>query len=206
MYARSSTFQARPGSMDEGIAYVRNEVMTAATALEGFVGLSMICDGDQERCIATSAWSTEEAMSGSEQVMAPLRQRGAAIFGGEPSVDRWEIAVLHRQAPSRAGSSVRCTWLSMSTAAIGHAIETYRLATLPALEVIDGFRSASMMVDRRTGRVVSSVTFDSRDAMVASRLAAETIRSRTAEDVGAKVTDIHEFELAIAHLHVPEIA
>jgi len=41
--------------------------------------------------------------------------------------------------------------------------------------------------------------------MVASRTAAEALRTRTAEDVGATVTDIHEFELALAHLHVPEM-
>jgi len=191
--------------MDEGIAYVRGDVITARAA-GGCVGLSMICDRDEGRCIATSLWSTQQAMKSSEGVMAPSRQRSAEIFGGVTSVARWEIAVVHLWAPSDAGSSVRCTWLSMSAAAIGHAIETYRMATLPALEVMGGFRGASMMVDRQSGRVVSSVTFDSRDAMVASRLAAETVRSRTAEDVGAKVTDIHEFELAIAHLYVPEMA
>jgi hypothetical protein len=41
--------------------------------------------------------------------------------------------------------------------------------------------------------------------MVASRSAAEALRSRTADDIGARVTDINEFELALAHLHVPEL-
>jgi len=94
----------------------------------------------------------------------------------------------------------------MDAAGINHAIETYRMATLPALEEMDGFCSASLMVDRATGRAVSSATFTSRDAMVASRSAAQELRSRLAEDVGATVTDIHEFELALAHLHVPEMA
>ena len=205
MYARSTTFQARPGSIDEGIAFVKDEVMSAATAMEGCIGLSMICDRESGRCIATTAWSTEDAMSSSEQMMEPIRQRGAEIFGAQPSVDRWEIAVLHRHAVSGEGACVRCTWLSMDAAGLTHAIETYRMATLPALEEMDGFCSASLMVDRATGRAVSSARFTSRDAMVASRSAAEALRSRTAEDVGAMVTDIHEFELALAHLHVPEM-
>ena len=206
MYARSTTFQARPGSIDEGIAYVRDEVMSAAMAVEGCIGLSMICDRESGRCIATTAWSTENAMTSSEQMMQPMRQRGAEIFGGQPSVDRWEIAVLHRHAMSGEGACVRCTWLSMDApAGLTHAIETYRMATLPALEEMDGFCSASLMVDRATGRAVSSATFTSRDAMVASRTAAEALRTRTAKDVGATVTDIHEFEFALAHLHVPEM-
>ena len=206
VYARSSTFQARPESIDEGIAFVRDEVMSAVMDMEGCIGLSMICSRESGRCIATSAWSTQDAMSSSEQMVAPLRQRAGEIFGVQPSLDRWEIAVLHREATSGEGACVRCTWLSMDATGINHAIETYRMATLPALEEMDGFCSASLMVDRVTGRAVSSATFASRDAMVASRSAAQTLRSRIAQDVGATVTDVHEFELALAHLHVPEMA
>lgn len=206
MYARSATFQARPGSMDEGIAFVRDEVMKAASTRKGFVGMSMICDRMSGRCIATGAWATKEALDSTEQMMAPMRQRGMEIFGSKPSVDRWEIAVLHRHAAAGEDACVRCTWLMMDVARLTNAIETYRMATLPALEEMDGFCSASLMVDRDTGRAVSSATFANRDAMVASRSAAEGLRARTASDIGATVTDIQEFELALAHLHVPEMA
>ena len=205
VYARSSTFLAQPGSIDEGIAYVQDEVMPAAMAEDGCIGMSMICDRDSGCCIATSAWSTEEAMSSSEQKMQPMRQRGAEIFGVEPTVDRWEIAVLHRHAMSGEGACVRCTWFSMDADGLAHAIDTYRMATMPALEEMDGFCSASLMVDRASGRAVSSATFASREAMVASRSAAEGLRTRAAEQFGATVADIREFDLALAHLHVPEM-
>jgi len=146
------------------------------------LGLSMICDHESGRCVITSAWSTKEARDNSEQMVQPKRQRGAEIFGAQPSVDVWDIA------------------------AVTSAIDTYRMTLLPALEEMDGFCSASLMVDRATGRAVSSATFASRDAMVASRSAAQTLRSRTAQDVGASVTDIQEFDLALAHLHVAEMA
>ncbi|MGZ8723316.1 MAG: hypothetical protein ACXWYG_04645 [Aeromicrobium sp.] len=206
MYARSTTFLARPGSIDEGIAFVKDEVMPAAMAMDGCIGLSMICDRDSGRCITTTAWSTVEAMSGSEQMVQPIREKGAEMFGAEPSVNRWEIAVLHRHAMSGEGACVRCTWLSMDPAGAQQAIDTYRMATLPALEDMDGMCSASLMVDRDSGRAVSSVTFASREAMVASRSAAESLRTRIADEVGATVTDIGEFELSLAHLHVPEMA
>ncbi|MGZ8703955.1 MAG: hypothetical protein ACXWYB_04700 [Aeromicrobium sp.] len=206
MYARSTTFLARPGSIDEGIAFVKDEVMPAAMAMDGCIGLSMICDRDSGRCITTTAWSTVEAMSGSEQMVQPIREKGAEMFGAEPSVNRWEIAVLHRHAMSGEGACVRCTWLSMDPAGAQQAIDTYRMATLPALEDMDGMCSASLMVDRDSGRAVSSVTFASREAMVASRSTAESLRTRIADEVGATVTDIGEFELSLAHLHVPEMA
>ena len=67
MYARSTTFLAQPGSIDEGGAYVDDEVMPALMDMDGCIGLSMICDRDSGRCIVTSAWSTEDAMSATEQ-------------------------------------------------------------------------------------------------------------------------------------------
>jgi hypothetical protein len=186
------------------VAYVRDESMPALTAMDGWTGLSMISDRESGGCIITTAWSTKEELDASDQLMMAKRERGAEIFGAKPSVDVWDIAVVHRRAASGEGSCVRCTWLSMDTAGITHAIDTYRMALLPALEEIDGFCSASLMVDPATGRAVSSVTFASQEAMAASRPATERLRSRTAEDVGNTVADIKEFELVLAHLHVPE--
>jgi hypothetical protein len=32
------------------------------------------------------------------------------------------------------------------------------------------------------------------------------MRSRTANEAGGEILDVHEFDLAYAHLHVPEMA
>ena len=42
--------------------------------------------------------------------------------------------------------------------------------------------------------------------MEASRSTAGNLRSRTASESGGKIVDVHEYELAYAHLHVPEMA
>ena len=206
MYARSTTFRAQPGSIDEGVAYVDGEVRPALMDMDGCIGLSMICDRDSGRCIVTSAWTTEDAMNSTEQAVQPLRDKGVEIFGGQPTIDMWEIAVVHRDTPTADGACVRCTWLSMDPLGVSDAIETFRMATLPALEELEGFCSASLMVDRDSGRAVSSVTYRDRDALVASRAAADELRARTAQGLGASVTDVCEFDLALAHLHVPEMA
>jgi hypothetical protein len=78
------------------------------------------------------------------------------------------------------------------------------VATLPRTEELDGFCSASLMVDRSSGRAVSSVTYDSLEAMEHNREASSAMRSATTKDAGAEVLDVGEFELALAHLRVPE--
>lgn len=206
MYARSVTYQARPETIDEGVAYVRDEVMPGLMAMDGCTGLSMVCDREYGRAIITSAWSAQEGRDAREQMMLARRQRAAEIFRARPSVDFWDIAVVHRHAPSGEGARVRCTWLNLDTAGLTHAIDAYRMTMLPALEELEGFCSTSLMVDLANGRAVCTATFASRNAMESSRTAAEGLRSRFAKDVRATVTDTQEFELALAHLHLREMA
>ena len=180
--------------------------MPGLMAMDGCTGLSMVCDREYGRAIITSAFSTRQGRDANNQMMLPKRQRAAEIFGAQPSVDFWDIAVVHRHAPSGRGACVRCAWLNVDTAGLTHAIDAYQMTLLPALEELDGFCSTSLMVDRANARAVCSATFASRNAMEASRKAAEGLRSRFAKDVRATVTDTQEFELALAHLHVREMA
>ena len=62
------------------------------------------------------------------------------------------------------------------------------------------------MVDCSSGRAVSSVTYDSHEAMQRNRDQAGTVRAAGAREAGANRVDVGEFELAVAHLRVPEMA
>jgi quinol monooxygenase YgiN len=205
MYARSTTFMARPESIDAGIAQVRDEVMPMVQEMEGCVGLSMMVDRESGRCITTTAWQSAEAMRATDETLQPVRERlGETIGGGTPEVQEWEIAVLHRDHKSADGACVRATWVQIDPANIDRAIDVYKVATLPRTEELDGFCSASLLADRSSGRAVSSVTYDSLEAMERNREAASAMRSATTKDAGAEVLDVGEFELALAHLRVPE--
>jgi hypothetical protein len=49
------------------------------------------------------------------------------------------------------------------------------------------------------------VSYDSLEAMDNNREAAASMRAATTKDAGAEVLDVCEFELALAHLRVPEL-
>jgi quinol monooxygenase YgiN len=205
VYARSTTIMARPESIDAGIAQLRDEVMPTVVEMDGCIGLSMLTDRESGRCIATTAWRSEEAMRATDEELRPIRDRIAETMGGSPQVEEWEIAVLHRDHRSAAGACVRATWVKVDPMNLDRAIDVYKLASLPRLEDLAGFCSASLLVDRASGRAVSSVTYDSQEALEGSREAAASMRSSTAKDAGAEVMDVCEFELSIAHLRVPEL-
>ena len=206
MYARSTTFQAKASSIDAGIGLIRDEVMPAVQAMTGCMGMSMMADRRSGRCIVTSAWESRDEMRASDAAITPLRERAGKVLGGSPFVEEWEIAILHRNHHSHQGACVRATWTHGDPMKIDQAIDTFRMGTMPAMENLEGFCSASMFVDRLVGRAVTSVTYDSRQAMDASRDAAMTLRRTTARDTGVDILDVAEFDLLVAHLRVPEMA
>jgi heme-degrading monooxygenase HmoA len=193
-------------SIDAGIAHIRDQVMPTIQGIDGCIGLSMLVDRKSGRCIATSAWQSEESMRASEEQLRPIRGRAAEVLGGSPQVEEWEIAVLHRDHLSGAGASVRATWTQVEPAQLDRAIDVFKLASLPDVEKLEGFCSASLMVNRASGRAVVSVTYDSLDAMQRNRVEATTVRAAASREAGLEVLDVGEFELAVAHLHVPEMA
>ncbi|MDA3638109.1 hypothetical protein [Mycobacterium xenopi] len=205
MYARSTTIEAQPSLIDTGIAHVRDVVMPRLVEIDGCVGMSLLVDRESGRCIATSAWQTREAMHASAEQVRPVRDRAAQAFGGSPTVDEWEIAVLHRDHRSGPGACVRATWLKVRPDQFDRAIAFYRESVLPDIEKLEGFCSASLMLDRTSWRAVASSTFDSMEAMQRNRDQARSIRTNGLRDLGADQLDVGEFELAIAQLRVPEL-
>ena len=207
MYARSTTIQAQPSAIDDGIAFVRDEVMPALQTMQGYVGLSLLVDRESCRCIATSAWETQDALRTSTEASAPLREEAGIRFGGgDVSVEAWEIGAMHREHRAGDGACVRATWIKMPRDHVDRAVDFYRTSVLPALEDLEGFCSASFMLNRETGRGVSSATFDSRDAMDRNQEAARELRNARTRELGADIVDVGEFELAVAHLRLPEMA
>ena len=204
MYARSTTIHAEPGTVDEGIAYVRDEVMPMVTAMDGCVGLSMLVDRESGHCIVTTAWRDEDAMHASAEGVRASRDRAVQIFGGQPEIHEWEIAVLHRVHETHEGACARLTWTRGHPDQMDRAIDTFTTALMPRMEQYPGFCSTSLMVRRAEGMGVSAVTFQSREAMESSRDQGRAVRDDFSSSTGIAITDVHEFDLVLAHLRVPE--
>ena len=202
MYARSTTIQAQPLSIDIGIAHVRDVVTPALQEMDGCVGVSLLVDRQSGTCIATSAWESIETMRASAERVAPIRDRAALMFDGSARVEEWDIALVHRDHHSRPGACVRATWLKVVPDQLTRSLDFYRTSVLPEMEKLDGFCSASLMVDPTAARAVSSVTFDSVATMHQSAEAASSLQTAMLGDLGLDQEDVGEFELAVAHLRV----
>lgn len=204
MYARTATVQGDPRAIDDGTAFLRDRVMPAVEGLPGYVGLSLLADRDSGRCIATTSWKDEAAMTGTGEQLRPLRARFAEVLGGSVELHAWEIALLHRVHEAPDGACVRVTWTRTDPSGLDRLVEAHRTGLLPRLEQLDGFCSASLLVDRREGRAAGSVTHADRMTLERSRTDATAAGEEFAAAVDSPILEVAEFELVLAHLRVPE--
>jgi len=206
MYARSTTVRGDPKSVDAGIAYVRDTVMPLVEGLEGWVGLSMLCDRDSGRCIVTTSWSSEDARRASASMVRASRARAGEIMGDpSPEMHDWEIAVMHRLHEAHNGACARVIWARHGAAGMDAALEEFRTSLLPRMEQLPGFCSVSMMLDRDGGQSATAVIYDDHASMMAANSQAVALRQEFAETAGMEITEVAEFDLVLAHLRVPEM-
>jgi hypothetical protein len=97
------------------------------------------------------------------------------------------------------------TWVRGDPAATERTVDTWKAMLLPRLEEAAGFCSVSLMVDRQSGRAVSAVTLEDREAMERGREPARRMREELTRTLGGEILEVAEFDLVIAHLRVPEL-
>jgi hypothetical protein len=205
VFARASTFHGDPAGIDGAIDYARGEVMSALGTITGWVGLSMMVDRASGECIATTSWEDVDAMRASSDRLTQMRDRLGGILHAPPKVQEWQVAVMRRADPAPTDRWCRVSWLRIAEERVDHGIEIYRSALLPRIEKLPGFCSASLMVDRARGRVCSTASFKSLESLQMAREEAWLIREDGVREADVDIMDAAEYELAIAHLRVPEL-
>jgi len=193
--------------VDEGIEYVRDAVWPMLQHMSGCVGMSMLAERDAGRCIITTAWAAEEAMRASAESVRDMRSKSAEMLRADAiDVNEWEIAVLHRVHAAGPDACARVTWVEVDPARMDAMIDAFRMTLMPKMEGADGFCSVSLMVNRINGRCTWTVTLANRAALDGTRDRAVAARDQFSSETGARITEVAEMEVAIAHLRVPEMA
>jgi quinol monooxygenase YgiN len=190
--------------MDDGIRYVHDKVMPAVQQMDGCVGISMLADRETGRCIITTAWADVEAMRNSAEGVRSIRDRAGEILGGQPEVNEWEIAVLHRMHETHDGACARVIWAEGDPGQLDRMLDTFRTGLIPRMEDLPGFCSVSMMVDRQSGRTATAVTYDSRESMDRAQEQGRAMRDEFSMQMNSRITEVAAFDMVLAHLRVPE--
>ena len=204
MLVRATTTHAEPERIDEGIAYVRDHVVPVVDGLPGSLGLSMLVDRDTGLVTVTTAWETTQARRDSYGALEAVRaQTTAALGGAVPATELLELAVLDRGRLAEPGYWSRTTRVRIDPHRVDSAIDAYSASTRHDVQLLDGYCSAVLLVDRVTGFGAVSVTFDSREALEASRAPAATLRETGSAKAGAEVMEVRESEIVLAGIRMP---
>ena len=206
MHVRSTVLDTEPGRLDRGIALVREQLLPRVDALDGSLGATMLVNRITGRSITSTMWGTQAAMDASAGQLGALRSEAAALLGGVPLVEEWELAELYRACRPAEGFATRSTRLDYDPGDAEQLVDVFRTTAVPALALIDGFASAALLIDLDRGAGVTLVTFTDRQAMADSRRASAEIRRTTVEKAHAVATEVVEADLVVASLHVPDQA
>ena len=207
MYARTTTVRGDPRAVDDGVAFARSEIWPRLERMDGCVGMSMLAGREAGWCIVTAAWATEDAMRASADDVREVRRQLDEVLRAEAvDIAEWEIAVLHRSRPAGDAACVRATWIDVQAGRVDGLIDAFRMSLLPRLDDLPGFCSVSLLVDRGSLRAVAAVTYEDRAAMEEAREQGAALREEFSRAMGSTITEVAEFDLALAHLHVPEMA
>lgn len=200
VHARTATFSGRPDTIDAGVDYLRGEAVPAILNMR-CIGMSVLADRQSGMCIVTTAWETRAAMRASVNKIRPIRERIAKTLAGMVEVEEWEIASMHRRPGSEHPSCAKVTWLRLGDEGADQLIADFTAETLPALDAIRGFCSASLLVNREWGRAAVSLAFDGTAAMER-----RINRADGGHDVGTNIIETRNFDLVMPHLRVPDLA
>ncbi len=96
MHARVSILEGPPDQIDEGLRYMREQILpNAFQDDEGFKGALALADRQSGKTLGITFWESEEAMRATEEEANRLRSE-IAQAGGETiaAVERYEVGLF----------------------------------------------------------------------------------------------------------------
>jgi heme-degrading monooxygenase HmoA len=95
VYARVSTLEGSPEQLDEGVRFLREEILPTGKEDAGFKGLIALADRTSGKALSITFWETEEALLATEQGADQLRSTWAERSGQQiASVESYEVGLF----------------------------------------------------------------------------------------------------------------
>jgi heme-degrading monooxygenase HmoA len=92
--ARVSSLEGGPESIDEGISFIREQILPEAGGIPGWRGVVSLADRASGRTKTITLWDSQESLRASEERASRLRAQAAEAMGESiVAVDRYEVAV-----------------------------------------------------------------------------------------------------------------
>ena len=95
MFARVSFFEGPTDKIDEGIEYVKANVLPRARKMDGWKGIANLVDRSTGKELTITLWESENAMRASEEAANTLRSDAAEHASQEiHGLEHYEVAIF----------------------------------------------------------------------------------------------------------------
>ena len=94
MHARQTTVRGDAGNIDAAIQQIRDTILPALQAADGFKGFTLLVDRQHGTIAGTSYFESRETLERSEQAVRGPREQTASVAGaGDMQVHVMEVAI-----------------------------------------------------------------------------------------------------------------
>lgn len=168
-------------AIDEGLEFLREEVVPALRQQKGFAGLNVSGDRATGAVNVLSAWETEADLEASESTADKVRGNALQVMGGRVTVERYEETVreLGDSMPG-VGSKLHIREIHMDPSRIDENLAYFRDQVLPDMKATPGFQGVRQLINRQTGEGRVGTLWASEEALAGSLARAEERRASAA--------------------------
>src|SRR5215831_5930212 len=204
MFARAVWTDVEPDKLDDFVALVR-QAMETLSQQAGYQGTAVIADRESGAGSVVTYWETLADMQASEQSAAQGRVNVQASM---PSlrvrdIERLEFVIQERAAPPQANTFARISDAHVAPERIDEVVRFVREQAVPVLKAQQGFRTALSLVNRTTGRIISSSVWDTAANREASESAIAPLRGQATAMAGAQPATVSRYEVLLADIKLP---
>jgi hypothetical protein len=181
MHARITTISGVT-RIDEGVQYLRDEVVRPVQEQVGYRGLTANCDREAGIVSVLTLWETREDLDASESAVEKVRREAATAFGGKTEfVERYEQTVAEvGQDPPTASTRLQIRRIKMDPAKVDENVEFFKSSVVPEILATPGCQGLRQMIDRASGEGAVGILWADARAMEASNAGQEERRAMAA--------------------------
>ncbi len=105
-FVRVNDITGSPTKIDDGIRFVREQVLPAVKQLKGYRSLVMGVNRDSGRAFVTTVWETAADRAASDAAVAAQRREGGQTLGAEQvKVENFEALFVELNVPATVGAA-----------------------------------------------------------------------------------------------------
>jgi len=203
-HARVVRLKGEPASTDTAIRKWTSEIFPLLKKQDGFRGATLVGNRKNGDGLSVTYWESEQAMKNARPKVRPQAETIWAQTGGKiVDDDEYEVAVLERIQPAKAGVSVRVTTVEGDPAKHAEGIANFKDKILPVVRKQAGARTALLLVNRKTGRTFSATGWDTQQALEQSEPAIAGLRDEAIKKIGGKSGKVEKFEVYFTEILTP---